>query len=282
MATEKTGEPLAEGRGPAEDGGSRRDVDALADASVGHAAHSIPTSPADLAGGARSEDGGIDPRSPQVRAFFGSRYEAVAGYASLLAEQGTVRGLVGPREVPRLWERHILNCAAVARLLPSRGTVVDLGSGAGLPGIVLAAMRPELQFVLLEPMERRTLWLEEVRDRLGLANVEVRRGRAEEQRGELTSDVVTARAVASMDRLAGWALPLLGEGGELLAMKGDRAGDELASARPVVAAWGGGAGEIVSVGTLAGVASTTVVRVVRERLLSPAAPPRGGRTTRRR
>ncbi|KGM12262.1 16S rRNA (guanine(527)-N(7))-methyltransferase RsmG [Cellulomonas carbonis] len=206
---------------------------------------------------------------------------AVEHYAELLAEEGVLRGLIGPREVPRLWERHILNCAAVAQLMPDAGTVVDLGSGAGLPGIVLAAMRPDLDVVLLEPMERRTAWLEEVRSSVGLDHVRVRRGRAEDMVGQLSADAVTARAVASMDRLVPWAMPLLKQGGVLLAMKGDRGPAELEEARAVIDSWGGGAGEVVTVGTVPDVEATTVVRVVRERAVVPSRPQRPARRRRR-
>lgn len=193
---------------------------------------------------------------------------AVERFHDMLAEQGITRGLIGPREVPRLWERHLLNSAAVATLLPAAGTLVDVGSGAGLPGVVLAALRPDLHVVLLEPMERRVAWLTEVVAELDLASVEVRRGRAEELHGQLAVEAVTARAVAPMDRLAGWTLPLLRAGGVLLAMKGQQAEDELAGARDVIDAWGGGAREVVDVA--AGGDPTRVVRVVRESLASPS------------
>lgn len=164
--------------------------------------------------------GGVGPEADSVRRLFADRLAWVERYAAALADQGVLRGLLGPREVPRLWERHLLNSAAVAPSLPSTGVVVDLGSGAGLPGVVLACMRPELSFVLVEPMLRRTDWLREVVDVVGLDNVEVRRARAEELVGEVAADVVTARAVAPLDRLAGWALPLCRVGGELLALEG--------------------------------------------------------------
>ncbi|MDT0165199.1 16S rRNA (guanine(527)-N(7))-methyltransferase RsmG [Actinotalea sp. AC32] len=240
-----------------------------------------------LGGRAAASDPSVDPggtinaSSPAVREFFGDRMSAVEHYAELLAEEGVLRGLIGPRELPRLWERHILNCAAVAQVLPDAGTVVDLGSGAGLPGIVLAAMRPDLDVVLLEPMERRTAWLEEVRSSVGLDHVRVRRGRAEDMVGQLSADAVTARAVASMDRLVPWAMPLLKQGGVLLAMKGDRGRAELEEAGAVIDSWGGGAGEVVALGTVPGVETTTVVRVVRERAVVPSRPQRPGRRRRR-
>lgn len=206
---------------------------------------------------------------PQVVRFFGEAYAAVARFHAMLAEDGVRRGLIGPREVPRLWERHLVNCGTVAAFLPHRGTVVDVGSGAGLPGVVLAAMRPELHVVLLEPMERRTTWLSEVTAELGLTNAEVVRGRAEEQRGRIVADVVTARAVAPMDRLARWCLPLLREGGALVAMKGRSAEQELVEARPEIARLGGDGGEVVPAAAVEGVPGTAVVRVRRVRPAEP-------------
>lgn len=125
-----------------------------------------------------------------------------------------LRGLIGPREIGRIWDRHILNSAAVVQYLPQTGTIVDIGSGAGLPGLVIAAMRPEAEVVLIEPMERRCTWLNEMTETLGLTNVEVKRGRAEEFHDAFEADVVTARAVAALDKLARWSLPLLRHGGE--------------------------------------------------------------------
>src|SRR5690554_6364955 len=149
----------------------------------------------------------------RLPAVFGDAYDLVRRFADLLANEGVKRGLIGPREVPRLWERHIVNSAAVAGFLPEAGSVVDVGSGAGLPGVVLAAMRPDLRVILLEPMERRSVWLQEVVEALALTSVEVIRGRAEDMSQTLTVDVVTARAVAPMDRLVVWTLPLLPVGG---------------------------------------------------------------------
>lgn len=208
-----------------------------------------------------SEGEYVGPTTESVRELFGDRLGAVERYAEALAEQGVLRGLLGPREVPRLWERHILNSAAVAPFLPGAGIVVDLGSGAGLPGVVVACMRPDLHVVLVEPMQRRCAWLEEVADTMGLQNVEVRRARAEELVGVLQADAVTARAVAPMDRLAGWALPLCRVGGELLALKGGRAQAELDEAQDALARLGADEGEVLVAGTVPGLESTTVVRV---------------------
>ena len=162
-----------------------------------------------------------------AREVFGDSFEQAVRYAELLADAGVRRGLIGPREVPRLWERHILNCAVLGELLPKGVSLCDVGSGAGLPGIPVALARPDVQITLLEPLLRRTTFLEEVVRELGLENVTVLRGRAEEMVGKLAVDVVTARAVAPLDRLAGWGLPLLRPYGEMLALKGDLAEQEL-------------------------------------------------------
>lgn len=198
-----------------------------------------------------------------ARHALGDAYGAVQQFHDLLASHGVERGLIGPREVPRLWERHLLNSAAVAHLFPRGAQVVDVGSGAGLPGIVLGCLRPDLRLILLEPMQRRTTWLTEVVERLGLDAVEVRRGRAEDV--TLAVDAVTARAVAPLDRLAGWTLPLLRTGGELLAMKGSRAADELAAASETIVALGGSPGEVIALDTFADEDATMVVRVEKVR-----------------
>jgi 16S rRNA (guanine527-N7)-methyltransferase len=177
--------------------------------------------------------------SPAAVAVFGAAVDRAAAYARLLATDGIVRGLIGPGEVPRLWDRHLLNSAAIAPLVPDGARVVDVGSGAGLPGIPLALVRPDLTVTLLEPSARRVAFLLECVDRLGLDNVTVVRGRAEEGpvRRELGgADVVTARAVAPLDKLAGWCLPLLRTGGRLLALKGSTAAEELAAVQPLAGA----------------------------------------------
>jgi 16S rRNA (guanine527-N7)-methyltransferase len=180
----------------------------------------------------------------------------------MLATAGVLRGLIGPREVSRLWERHVLNCAVVAELVSAGSRLVDVGSGAGLPGIVLALARPDLEVVLLEPLARRVAFLEECRGRLGLDSVAVYRGRAEDPdvvRVLGGVDVVTARAVAPLDRLAGWCLPLLRSGGRLLALKGHSAADELETARPVLDRAGAADAEIVDIGASVVSPATRVV-----------------------
>lgn len=157
--------------------------------------------------------------------MFGDRLALAQRYADLLATTGIAHGLVGPREAPRLWERHLVNCAVMESLVPQDETVIDIGSGAGLPGLVLAVARPDLRLHLVEPLLRRTTWLEAAVDALGLDNVTVHRGRAEDV--DLRAPVVTARAVASLDKLVRWSFPLLDPGGRLLALKGEAAAAEL-------------------------------------------------------
>jgi 16S rRNA (guanine527-N7)-methyltransferase len=167
-------------------------------------------------------------RAPeQAEKLFGDRLDLAVRYAELLAGPGVERGMLGPREVDRLWGRHILNCGVAAELVPQQATLCDVGSGGGLPGIPLALARPDLRVTLLEPLLRRTTFLAEVLSELDLPNVTVLRGRAEEMIGSVVSDVVTARAVAPLGRLAGWGLPLLRPGGEMLAFKGESAEREL-------------------------------------------------------
>ncbi|PXX65696.1 16S rRNA m(7)G-527 methyltransferase [Nocardia tenerifensis] len=162
-------------------------------------------------------------------AVFGDRLDLARRYCMALATAGVERGLIGPREVPRLWDRHILNCAVVGELIAEGSSVVDIGSGAGLPGIPLALARPDLRITLVEPLLRRTIFLSEFIDAAGL-EVTVVRGRAE-QSGVLKeaggADVVTSRAVAPLGKLAQWSLPLLRDHGRMLALKGVSAAEEL-------------------------------------------------------
>lgn len=203
----------------------------------------------------------LGPAPEAVGSVFGDRAEAVGRYAEILADAGVTRGLLGPREVPRLWERHILNCAVVGALLPKDAELCDVGSGAGLPGIVLALARPDLRVTLLEPLLRRTSFLDETIALLGLGNVEVLRGRAEEFAGKRRFDVVTSRAVAPLDRLAGWSLPLLRSGGEMVALKGGSADAELAETAEVLKRLGAERWSIQTVGDGVVDPPTTVVRV---------------------
>lgn len=161
------------------------------------------------------------PQPPELaERVFGERLDRAVHYAGLLATTGVTHGLIGPREVLRLWDRHILNCALVEEYIPTGSRVIDVGSGAGLPGLALAIARPDLDVLLVEPMLRRTTWLAAAITDLGLSNARVHRGRAESLWGVESSPVVTARAVARLDELAAWCLPLVQPGGILLALKG--------------------------------------------------------------
>ncbi|MFF3140592.1 16S rRNA (guanine(527)-N(7))-methyltransferase RsmG, partial [Streptomyces sp. NPDC057927] len=198
----------------------------------------------------------------QARDVFGARYADAIRYAELLADAGVKRGLIGPREVPRLWERHLLNCAVLSEVVPEGVTVCDVGSGAGLPGIPLALVRDDIKITLLEPLLRRTNFLTEVVELLGLDHVTVVRGRAEEVMGKLPAGhVVTARAVAPLDRLAAWGIPLLRPYGEMLALKGDTAEEELKSAATALSKLGAVETSILHVGEGIVDPLSTVVRV---------------------
>ncbi|UUZ61095.1 16S rRNA (guanine(527)-N(7))-methyltransferase RsmG [Nocardioides sp. B-3] len=167
--------------------------------------------------------------------MFGSdRLPLAEAYAAMLATDGVVRGLIGPREAPRLWDRHLLNCAVLGEAIPRDVSVCDIGSGAGLPGPVLAIARPDLRITLVEPLLRRTTFLEEVVDRLGLDRVTVLRGRAEQVRERHSFDVVTSRAVAPLERLLQWSMPLVAPQGALVAMKGSSVEAEIEVARPTL------------------------------------------------
>ncbi|MEU1478674.1 16S rRNA (guanine(527)-N(7))-methyltransferase RsmG [Streptomyces sp. NPDC001668] len=204
----------------------------------------------------------LPPAPEQAREVFGDRFEDAVRYAELLAEAGVQRGLIGPREVPRLWERHLLNCAVLSEVVPEGVTVCDVGSGAGLPGIPLALVREDLKITLLEPLLRRTTFLTEVVELLGLDHVTVVRGRAEEVMGKLTPvHVVTARAVAPLDRLATWGVPLLRPYGEMLALKGDTAEEELKAAGTALSKLGAVETSVLHVGEGVVDPLSTVVRV---------------------
>src|SRR4051794_32611387 len=233
---------------------------------------------------------------PAAEKVFGERLPAATRFAELLVTDGVVRGLIGPREAPRIWERHLLNCAVIADLIPSGASVVDVGSGAGLPGMVLAVARPDLSVTLVEPLARRTAFLSEAVTALGLERTTVVRARAEEGVGKLAladvvtapavapldrlarwglpppplrrpalADVVTARAVAPLDRLAGWCLPLTAVGGHLLAMKGASAAAEIAEHAEFLTRLGAGTALVRTCGDDVLAEPTTVVDVVRER-----------------
>ena len=199
------------------------------------------------------------PVPASAASVFGAALPVAVAYAGLLATRGVEQGLLGPREVPRLWDRHLLNCAVVAELIePGPGTLTDIGSGAGLPGLVLAMILPDTAVTLLEPMERRCRFLAESVAELGLSNVSVLRGRAEDV--TLRTDVVTARAVAPLPRLAELAVGVVRPGGMVLAIKGRTAAEELKAAAPVLRRIGARDARVVHAGQGKVVPATTVVR----------------------
>jgi 16S rRNA (guanine527-N7)-methyltransferase len=229
-----------------------------------------------MAGTERAQDVSEPPPGLLAAAetYFGPRLDLAGRYAQSLATDAVVRGLMGPREADRMWERHILNCAAIAPSLPPHAHVIDVGSGAGLPGVVLAIARPDVRVTLVESLARRTVYLEDVVARLDLAGrVDVVRGRAEEIAENVSmfhvklGDVVTSRAVAPLDRLAGWCLPLTRIGGRIMAIKGLTATEEVANHSAAVTRLGGSAPIVRAYGADTLPEPTTVVEVVRERIV---------------
>ncbi len=209
----------------------------------------MPHDPAKSAPPATPEP--LPPPPPEAVARFSPEILArLEDYGRQLATAGVIRGLIGPREVPRLWDRHLLNCAALSEAIGEKETVADIGTGAGLPGLVVALVRPDLRVILIEPLERRCVFLQEMIKRFKLApRVEVRRGKAHMVK-PANADVVTSRAVAALDELVGWSFPHLKIGGRLLALKGDRADEELAAAKTELAKWGADAeATVITCGT---------------------------------
>ena len=194
-------------------------------------------------------------------AIFGDRLPLAQRYVEHLATTGIERGLIGPREVPRLWVRHVLNCAAVQEYIAEGASVADVGSGAGLPGLCLAIARPDLAITLIEPLERRVIWLHEVVEDLGLENVKILRSRAERAIGQVDADVVTARAVSALVGLVDITLPILRGTGELLALKGRSAREEIKKAKKKLNRYGARETEILTAGEGLLDEPTTVVRV---------------------
>lgn len=194
-------------------------------------------------------------------AIFGDRLPLAQRYVEHLATTGIERGLIGPREVPRLWVRHVLNCAAVQEYIAEGASVADVGSGAGLPGLCLAIARTDLAITLIEPLERRVIWLHEVVEDLGLENVKILRSRAEQAVGQVDADVVTARAVSALVGLVDITLPILRGTGELLALKGRSAREEIKKAKKKLNRYGARETEILTAGEGLLDEPTTVVRV---------------------
>lgn len=232
--------------------------------------------------GAPASTGGEPPAS--AASVFGERLPLAERYAALLAGDGVVRGLIGPREAPRIWSRHLLNSAVVGTAVPEESSVCDVGTGAGLPGMVLAIARPDLRVTLVEPLLRRTAFLTEVVELLGLDNVEVSRGRAEELHGARTYDVVTSRAVAPLSRLLEWSMPLVSPTGFLLGMKGRSVQEEITAAAPVLERFRCGPPDVMEVGADLVDPPTILVRVAwadPRRIGWPLEPDPPTRTTRR-
>lgn len=203
----------------------------------------------------------LEPEPPEAAKVFGEHINQARKFAKLLARDGDLLGLIGPRELPKLWSRHILNSAVVAELIEDDQTVADIGSGAGLPGIPMAIVKPNAKFVLIEPMERRSKWLAEVViPELGLTNVEVLRGRAEE--APLANyDVATARALSALPKLLRMVVPLVVPGGQILALKGSKAAEEITDSKNLAKKLKIANFEIVTAGQKLLVEPTTVVRV---------------------
>lgn len=199
--------------------------------------------------------------SNAAQSVFGQRLSLARRYVEHLATSGMERGLLGPREVPRLWSRHVLNCAVVADLIPQAAEVADVGSGAGLPGLTFAIARPDLTLTLIEPLERRCIWLNEVVDDLELENVTVFRSRAEQAIDHVNADVVTARAVSALGNLARLTMPLVHGRGEVLAIKGRSAAEEVQKASKVLRKLGADRTEVVIAGDGILDEPTTVVRI---------------------
>ncbi|MBA4248498.1 MAG: 16S rRNA (guanine(527)-N(7))-methyltransferase RsmG [Microbacterium sp.] len=176
----------------------------------------------------------IEPEPAAAAVVFGEHIERARAFTAHLGEQGETLGLIGPLEAARLWSRHIINCAVVAPFLTAHGRVADVGSGAGLPGLVLAIARPDVHLTLIEPMERRTDWLRDESERLGLTNVTVLRARAEEAVSAGPFDQVTARAVSALTKLVPLTAPLARAGGELIFLKGARITEEISAATSVL------------------------------------------------
>lgn len=194
--------------------------------------------------------------------IFGDRQDLAVAYHESLATDATTRGFIGPREKPRLWDRHIYNCAVIGEAIPEGARVIDIGSGAGLPGIPLAIARPDLQVTLLEPLLKRSNYLAEITEKLGLDNVTVIRDRAENLGKDAKFDVVTSRAVAPLAKLARWSLPLCKPGGMMLAMKGASASEEIERDKSAIKRAQGERAEIITVGAELE-ESTTLIRVHR-------------------
>ena len=204
---------------------------------------------------------GTKPTKSQEVAL-GAGLSKLAQYAEILVKDAVRLGIIGPREVDRIWDRHILNCAALTELIPDGQSIIDIGSGAGLPGIVLAILKPNSAVTLIEPMQRRTEFLTHTKTELGLSNVEILRGRAEGQK--VSAQNVTSRAVAPLNKLLSWSWPLVEKGGKVLAIKGEKATEELAEVKNELVSLKSSTAIIKTCG-LALDLSVTVVEITKER-----------------
>lgn len=205
---------------------------------------------------------------PAAAEIFGENLEKAIAYHESLASDGSIRGFIGPREVPRLWDRHILNCGVIGEAMAEGISVADIGSGAGLPGIPLAIARPDLNITLIEPLLKRSVYLNEVKEALSLDNVTVIRGRAEEKavRKQVGAvDVVTSRAVAPLGKLAIWSLPLVKVGGRMIAMKGSSVEEEIERDAADIRKAGGADVKVFTVGEQLLHEPTTLISIRREK-----------------
>ena len=226
-------------------------------------------------------DDALEAEPAAAATVFGERVGLARSYVAALATDGIVRGLIGPRESGRLWSRHVLNSVVIADLIEPGARVVDIGSGAGLPGIPLAIARPDCRIDLVEPLERRAAFLREIVEMLELQHCRVVRGRAEDVVAECGgAQVVTSRALAPLHRVAVWSEPLIAIGGWMLALKGQSAAEELARDRPAMIATGLIDAEVVTVGTGIVDPATLVVRAQRSGDMSTT--PRAGQRRRPR
>jgi len=203
-----------------------------------------------------------------LSSYFGEAYPKISQFGSLLVTDGITKGLIGPREADRIWERHLVNCAGVCSVLPTSGAILDLGSGAGLPGLIIAIMRPLQPVILLESLLRRTSWLSEMAATLALPNVTVVRGRAGENLQLPDVSAVTARAVAPLNKLLVWSAPILKPGGGLYALKGSNVADEIGAlnsgpdTKKISKDWLLPP-SVVQIETIVGVEPTTVAKVIK-------------------
>ena len=204
---------------------------------------------------------GTKPTKSQEEAL-GAGFSKLVQYAEILVKDAVRLGIIGPREVDRIWDRHILNCAALTELIPDGQSIIDIGSGAGLPGIVLAILNPNSAVTLIEPMQRRSEFLTQTKTELGLSNVEILRGRAEGQK--VSAQNVTSRAVAPLNKLLSWSWPLVEKGGKVLAIKGEKATEELAEVKNELVSLKSSTAIIKTCG-LALDLSVTVVEITKER-----------------